>query len=170
MAHHSHLKLTLIRLKMTRYLFSVTTSGNTSSGYTAREGFTQHTNSVAALYAPHEGFKDAMLTAGLVSDVVIIPDGKIHRFKAKGDKNQDTWYVFNGDGGAFGNWRTALRETWFRNDLNDIRKREIRHDILAAQKASREKLALQHRQTALAVRRRWDAATPATEHPYLTAK
>ncbi len=75
-----------------------------------------------------------------------------------------------GDGGAFGNWRTTLRETWFRGDLNDDRKREIRKDVIAAQKAAREKTAQQHLKTAATARRRWDRAKPATEHPYLTAK
>jgi putative DNA primase/helicase len=142
----------------------------TSSGFIARDGFPQHTQSVAALYAPHDGFLNAMNCAGLVSDVLVIPDGRIHRFKADGDKNQDSWYVFYGDGGAFGNWRTTLRETWFRGDLNDDRKREIRKDVVATQKTAREKTARQHLQTAANARRRWDAAKPGTEHPYLTAK
>jgi putative DNA primase/helicase len=148
----------------------VTTSVNTRKGLIAREGYTQYTQSVATLYAPHDGFKVAMLNANLVSDVVVTPDGQIHRFKAEGDKNKDSWYVFYGDGGAFGNWRTTLRETWFRGDLHESRKRKIRKDIIAAQKASRERYARQHRQIAATARRRWDAATPATSHPYLTAK
>jgi putative DNA primase/helicase len=148
----------------------VTTSVNTRIGYISTEGYGQYTQSVAALYAPHDGFKAAMLNASLVSDVDIIPDGEIHRFKADGDKNQDSWYVFYGDGGAFGNWRTTLRETWFRGDLNDDRKREIRKDVVATQKTAREKTARQHLQTAANARRRWDAAKPGTEHPYLTAK
>ena len=143
---------------------------NTSSGFKAREGFTQYNQTETALYAPNEGLRAAMLDAGLVSDVVIIPDGQIHRFKSDGDKKQDSWYVFYGDGGAFGNWRTSLRETWFRGDLNDDRKREIRKDVVATQKAAREKTAQQHLRTAATARRRWDAAKPATEHPYLTAK
>jgi putative DNA primase/helicase len=148
----------------------VTTSVNTRIGYISTEGYGPYTQSVAALYAPHDGFKVAMLNASLVSDVDIIPDGEIHRFKADGDKNQDSWYVFFGDGGAFGNWRTTLRETWFRGDLNDDRKREIRKDVIATQKAAREKTASQHRKTAVSARRRWDAAKPAIEHPYLAAK
>jgi putative DNA primase/helicase len=148
----------------------VTTSVNTRIGYISTEGYGPYTQSVAALYAPHDGFKAAMLNANLISDVDIIPDGEIHRFKADGDKNQDSWYVFYGDGGAFGNWRTTLRETWFRGDLNDERKREIRKDVIAAQKAAREKTAQQHLKTAATARRRWDAAKPATEHLYLTAK
>jgi len=110
-----------------------------SSGFIARENFIQHNQTVAALYAPHDGFKDAMLSAGLVSDVAVIPDGEIHRFKADGDKRPDSWFVFYGDGGAFGNWRTSLRETWFRGDLDAIRKQEIRKDIAAAQKAAARK-------------------------------
>jgi len=141
-----------------------------SSGFVAREGFTPYTQNVALLYAPCDGFKNAILSAGLVADVVIYPDGQIHRFKAEGDKNKDSWYVFYGDGGAFGNWRTALRETWFRGDLEDGRRREISKEILAAHKAAREKTVLQHLQVAQVARRRWNAATPASTHPYLTAK
>jgi putative DNA primase/helicase len=141
-----------------------------SGGYVARDGYSSYIQSVASLYAPHDGFKDAMLNAGLISDVVIIPDGKIHRFKAKGDKNQDSWYVFNGSGGAYGNWSRALSERWFRGDLDDGRKREIRKDIIAAQKVARERTARQHRQVAHTARRRWDAAIPTTTHPYLAAK
>jgi len=148
----------------------VTTSVNTRCGFIAREGFTQFNQIVAQLYAPHEGFKDAMLNAGLVSDLVVVPDGQIHRFKADGDRNSDSWYVFYGDGGAFGNWRTTLRETWFRGDLNDRRKHEIRNDIVTAQKAAREKTARQHLQVARTARRRWNAATPANTHPYLIVK
>jgi len=141
-----------------------------SSGFIARENFIQHNQTVAALYAPHDGFKDAMLSAGLVSDVAVIPDGEIHRFKADGDKRPDSWFVFYGDGGAFGNWRTSLRETWFRGDLDAIRKQEIRKDIAAAQKAAREKTARQQRQVARSARRKWDSAEIATAHPYLAAK
>ena len=111
-----------------------------------------------------------MLSAGRVTDVVVISDGQIHRFKVEGDRNKDSWYVFYGDGGAFGNWRTSLRETWFRGDLREDRKHDIRRDITAAQKVSRKKTASQHRQIAATARRRWDVAKPATEHPYLAAK
>ena len=131
----------------------MTTSDKRLNGYISTEGYGSYTQSVAALYAPHDGFREAMLSAGLVTDAVVIPDGQIHRFKAEGDRNQDSWYVFFGDGGAFGNWRTGLRERWFRGDLNDNRKCEIRKNIIAAQKASREKTASQHRQIATTARR-----------------
>ncbi len=133
-------------------------------------GFTRYNQAVAALYTPQDSFRAAMLKAGLVSDVVINPDGEIHRFKADGDKNRDSWYVFFGDGGVFGNWRTTLRKTWFRGDLEDGRKREIRKDIIAAQRTARERIVRQQRCVALSARRRWDAAKLATEHPYLVAK
>jgi putative DNA primase/helicase len=148
----------------------MTVSYKTLSGYVSKEGYGSYTQGMATLCAPHDGFRNAMLDARLISDVIIIPDGAIHRFKAEGDKNQDSWYVFYGDGGAFGNWRTTLRETWFRGDLDDSRKCKIRKDIIAAQKAAREATEQQHRRIALTARRRWDAATPARDHPYLTAK
>lgn len=145
-------------------------ASNGSSGFVAKEGFTPHTRNVANLYAPNDGFRDAMFSAGLISDVCVLPDGQIHRFKAEGDKNKDSWYVFYGDGGAFGNWRTGLRETWFRGDLVDVRRREISREILAAQKAGREKTRRQHLHVAQAARHRWDGAAPASTHPYLAAK
>jgi putative DNA primase/helicase len=145
-------RLTQSRSKTTTCLFKVAIL-STSSGFIARERF-----------------KNAMLNAGLVSNVVVVADRQIHRFKAEGDKNKDSWYVFYGDGGAFGNWRTGLHETWFRGDMDENRMREIRKDIVASQKTQRKKIAQQHRQVARTARRRWDAAAPAIEHSYLAAK
>jgi putative DNA primase/helicase len=148
----------------------VTTSVNTRSRLIAREGYTHYNQSVAQLYAPHDGFRDAMCRAGLESDVFIIPDGQIHRFKSEGDKRPNGWYVFFGDGGAFGNWRTGLRETWFRDDTQQLDRRKIMAKVKAAQMAQREKLDRKHRQTARIATVRWQAAALVIEHPYLKAK
>jgi putative DNA primase/helicase len=45
----------------------------------------------------------------------IIPDGKLHRFKANGDNERNSWYVlYNGSiaAGAFGCWKRGIKETW----------------------------------------------------------
>ena len=55
----------------------VTPSEKRLSGYVSTEGYGPYTQSVAVLYSPHDGFKDAMLNVGLISDVVVIPDGQI---------------------------------------------------------------------------------------------
>ena len=142
----------------------------TSSSLIVSDDFTQNNQSVTAQYAPHDGLVDAMFSAGLVSDVHIIPDGQIHRFKADGDKRPNAWYVSYGDGGAFGNWRTGLRETWFRGDLSDRRKRVIGKEIVIAQKAARKKLERKYQRARQIAVRRWNAASLATKHPYLDAK
>ena len=141
----------------------------TSKGLIARDNF-QCNQSVESLQAPHGGFRDAMFSAGLLSDVQVIPDGKIHRFKADGDKRPNAWYVSYGDGGAFGNWRTGVRETWFRGDLSNHRRRVIRKEIVATQRAARKELDRKHQRAREIAVRRWNAASPATIHPYLDAK
>jgi putative DNA primase/helicase len=158
------------RLKTTIFLFEMTTSVNRRIGFQSTEGYSAYNQSVAALYAPHDGFKDAMLNAGLISDVVAIPDGQIHRFRSDGDKNRDSWYVFFGDGGAFGNWHTGLKETWFMGCASQSDRRKIQMQIKAAQKARRNDLEHQYRRSARIAARRWQKATFATEHPYLKAK
>ena len=52
----------------------------------------------------NKDLRAAMLEYGF--DVHPISDGKIHRFKGPEDKKPNGWYVFHGDHGAFGNWRT----------------------------------------------------------------
>ena len=45
----------------------------------------------------------------------IIADGKLHRFKADGDGEKNSWYVLHSDppvAGAFGCWKRAMKETW----------------------------------------------------------
>ena len=37
---------------------------------------------VTQFHSPFDGFLDAMFQAGLISEVRIVPDGEIHRFKA----------------------------------------------------------------------------------------
>ena len=131
---------------------------------------TSYTRNVVRLYSPHDGFINAMFRAGLVSDVRITPDGQIHRFRAAGDKRLNSWYVFFGNGGAFGNWRTGLHETWFRGDLNQHDHHMARVQIKAAQKAARKELAHQYKHVSLRAFKRWQAAIPATDHDYLRKK
>ena len=139
-------------------------------GLIAKDDFAQHNHHVARLCAPHDGFREAMYRARLVMDDPIVADGEIHRFKPEGEKRPNGWYVFFGDGGAFGNWRTGLKENWYRGDICQSNKRKIQAQVKAAQKALRDKWERKHRQSARIAARRWQAAMPATEHPYLAAK
>lgn len=127
-------------------------------------------NNVVQFFASNVSFRDAMLNDGLQSDVKIIADGEIHRFKAKGDKANDSWYVNYGDGGAYGNWRRGDKYTWFRQDVGDRRKSKIHKDVLTAQKSQRSERERIHLQVADSARLRWDAAIPVSSHPYLITK
>ncbi len=58
-------------------------------------------------------FVDAIASAGLGAPDVIA-DGELHRFSTPYDKHWDKsgWYVFHGEVGVFGDWRTGIKETW----------------------------------------------------------
>jgi putative DNA primase/helicase len=148
----------------------VTTSPSSPHGLIAKDDFAQYNQSVARLYAPHDGFREAMYHAGLVTDVPIVPDGEIHRFTPEGDRRPNGWYVFFGDGGAFGNWRTGLRETWFRHDVSRSDRWKIKAQVKAAQQAMREQRDRKHQRARRIAARRWNAASPVTAHRYLKAK
>jgi len=148
----------------------VTTSIKTRSGLIARDGYAQYNQGVARLYAPLYGFKDAMSCAGMMTDVPIVADGEIHRFQSEGDKRTNGWYVFFGDGGAFGNWRTGLKENWYGGDTCQADRHKIQAQVKAAQKALQDKRKRKQHQSARIAARRWQAAIPTTEHPYLVAK
>jgi putative DNA primase/helicase len=42
-----------------------------------------------------EQFRGALRTAGLEYDGTIVADGKLHRFKAVGDRAENSWYVLH---------------------------------------------------------------------------
>ena len=62
-----------------------------------------------------ESFRKAMANSGLRYDGPIEADGKIHRFKPRGDKGRPGWYVlFPGPpmAGRFGSWKSGVDQTW----------------------------------------------------------
>ena len=71
--------------------------------------------------------RSAMLEHGY--DVYPIADGAIHRFKGPDDKKPNAWYVFHGDHGAFGNWKTNLTVPWSDRSKSDIDPNEYRKVI-----------------------------------------
>ena len=103
-------------------------------------------------------------------DVYPEPDGQIHRFKGPDDKRQNGWYVFHGDHGAFGNWKTNLTVSWSDRNQNDISPKEYRK-LIERERAERlRNESLRHAEAAAAARSIWAESVPATEHPYLTRK
>ena len=103
-------------------------------------------------------------------DVYPISDGEIHRFKGPEDKKPNGWYVFHGDHGAFGNWKSNLTVPW-----SDCTKRNIEpaeyQKLIERERADRaRKDSLKHSEAAIRARSIWTNATPAIDHPYLTRK
>lgn len=115
--------------------------------------------------------RDLMLHHGF--DVHPIPDGDIHRFKGPEDKNRNGWYVFHGDHGAFGNWRTMGDNhiPWSsRGGLSAIELQELRAKISAAKrKRKREEKASQEKAAEQAATL-WKKATECIGHTYLRKK
>jgi putative DNA primase/helicase len=106
-------------------------------------------------------------------DVHPIPDGKIHRFRGPEDKNLNGWYVFHGDYGAFGNWRTMgdTHIPWSdRGELAATELSELRKKISAAKRKRQREGKARHDKTAVQAATLWKKATPCIGHTYLMKK
>ena len=126
---------------------------------------------------PEIDFLFAMNTAGLGFQGPIIADGALHRFKAYGDRNPNSFYSLHLDGiaaGSFGCWKRGIKETWCAVGSEELNE---------ADRAERDRKWKQQQAERDAERRRYqaeaatkaqailDAARPATdEHPYLVKK
>ena len=126
---------------------------------------------------PIESFRAAMLAAGLTPPDDVVADGKLRRFSSNGKARDDSgWYVLHLDGipaGSFGDWREGFSQSWCSKSTDTMTpaEREAHRQRVEAMRKARE--ADQHQrqqQAAQTAATRWQAATPATEHPYLTAK
>ena len=122
-------------------------------------------------------FRQAIEAAGLPSPDAIIDDGVIHRFSASGKPRDDSgWYCLHSDGlaaGVFGDWREGFRQNWCSKSDDTITQAERqanRERIQAMQRQREADLVLRQTQAAHDAAKRWAAATPCTQHPYLTRK
>lgn len=126
---------------------------------------------------PTEHFRLAITATGLEAPDKIHADGKIHRFSTRGRRGDDSgWYLLHLDGipaGSFGCWREGLTQTWCgkSDDAMTQAEREAHRQRVKAMKAQREAEHAQRQQEARqTAAKRWQAATPATAHPYLERK
>lgn len=106
----------------------------------------------------------------------ITPDGEIHRFATPNDKHgqKSGWYVVHYDppAGAFGNWKTGLKETW-RPGAEKLTAKERRGFIDMMSRAKRKRAAEEcqrHEKVAAKAQEMLSCAAPAMWHPYLKAK
>ena len=124
-----------------------------------------------------EQFSQAMEAAGICPPNAIHADGQLHRFSASGKRgDRSGWYVLHLDGipaGVFGCWRNGLVQTWCAkadSAMTSAERAAMRQRVRDAQ-AQRDASLLQQQKAAQGTAaERWQAATVATEHPYLTAK
>lgn len=126
---------------------------------------------------PTEHFRSAIQAAGLTPPDEIQGNGALHRFSTNGKAKDDSgWYVLHGDGipaGAFGCWREGFTQQWCGKSTDTMTQaeREAHRQRVEAMRQQREAdTAQRQQQAATKAAARWQAARPATTHPYLTAK
>jgi len=122
-------------------------------------------------------FKTAIAGAGLTPPAVIEP-GKEHRFPGAGksSKNQAAWCFMFDDmrGGVFGDFSSGMDQVnWQASDTKPYTEaeRQANRVRIKTMQVQREAEQVQRQQqTALDAAQRWTAATPCTQHDYLTRK
>jgi len=116
-----------------------------------------------------------MSAAGIEFTGQIYADGKLHRIKADGDHQRNSWYLLHGGppaAGAFGCWKRSLKETWrdrngdlSQSDWHRVRQQWDQADAkLKAETAARQNKANKIADWILS------RANPVTTHAYLNAK
>ena len=125
-------------------------------------------------------FIQAIKEAGLEPPDKIVVDGQFNRFSSEGrPSDKPGWYVLNdlpncAVAGAFGCWRTGVKQSWSSVKMSTLSKekqRQVKKAIKdAIQKAERERKVLQEKASKEA-ESLWEKAKPADQaHPYLSKK
>jgi putative DNA primase/helicase len=127
-------------------------------------------------------FRDALAAAGLTpaKELNLQCDGKIHRYRAAGDKpgSYNAWYVLHSYpllAGAFGSWKTGESHTWCEkragNPPTAAERAELQRQMKAAQAARTAELGNVQASARERAATLWATAHPATNaHPYLKRK
>jgi putative DNA primase/helicase len=122
-----------------------------------------------------QAFVQAIAEAGLEPPGHIVADGRLHRFSTNGNAADAAgWYVFHGEAGAFGDWRSGVNQKWSARgkrrmswldaelirQQQDRRRTEQFRDTRVNQQQAAKRAAIA-----------WQLATPAPEnHAYLVRK
>lgn len=121
-------------------------------------------------------FRDAIRSAGLEPPSIIEP-GKLYRFGTSGKRGDDAGWckLFDdGRGGAFGDFRSGLSETWQARRDKPFTGAELEAFKQRCERERHEREAEEARRRAEAASKSaaiWKAAQPATgDHPYLIRK
>jgi len=116
---------------------------------------------------------ESEISSALGVDIRVNSAGEIQRFSTNG-KRGDTagWLVFFGDGGAFGDWRTGLQQTWSkkREGMNPAELRALKRKVHQAQQAAKQERTRKQGAARREAARVWSKAVAPTQHPYLDRK
>jgi P4 family phage/plasmid primase-like protien len=123
-------------------------------------------------------FRQAIEQAGLHPPDDIIADRTLHRFASNGDPEDSAgWYILFADGlpaGAFGDWRSGLRQTWSSKSdatLTPAERDEQRQRFAEVRRQREREEQRRHRKAAACAQRLWNQAAPApADQPYLRRK
>lgn len=125
---------------------------------------------------PQECFRAAMAKAGLEFQGPIQADGLIHRFKAAGDTNKNSWYLLHAGppaAGGFGCWKRGVNETWCERrekKFSQVEWNKIRDRWQEADRQRKESERRRHEAASRLARNIVNQATECKDHPYLTSK
>jgi putative DNA primase/helicase len=118
-----------------------------------------------------------MHAAGLDYAGPIVADAKLHRYKASGDKEPNSYYVLHGDfpsAGAFGCWKRGIKETWCQRNgerqLSQAQWTQVREKLKAAKEECEWLEAKRHADASTKAELLLAESAPVTAHPYLEAK
>lgn len=124
-----------------------------------------------------ESPESALDAAGIPCLADVAVDGKLHRYRTRGDHDQNCWYVFHqGESiicGVFGCWKRQITQKWSSIQFNQMTPeqrqaaRQTWQDAAAKQKADQERAQAEARQ---ACNKLFANAPPIESHPYLDTK
>lgn len=120
-------------------------------------------------------FRAAMRAAGLDHAGDVVADGKLHRFKAAGDHQRNSWYVLRTgppSAGAFGCWKRGFKETWCdrSRNLSQAELDKVRHHWQEAERERERAETDRHAQARKAAAWIFTRSQRAQFHPYLERK
>ena len=123
-----------------------------------------------------DSFCAALRAAGLDYDGPLVADGKLHRFKAAGDKARNSWFIlFPGTptAGAFGCWKRGFTEKWCerKGQLSLAERADVQRRWQEAERERTRTEKERHAQARKTAAWILDHSAPASaSHPYLAAK
>lgn len=122
-----------------------------------------------------ESFRDALRVAGLDYGGDLIPDGKLHRFKAADDREKNSWYVLHAGvpvAGAFGCLKRGIKETWCERNgqLLQVEWNEVHRRWHQAERERERTEKGRHEKARKVAAWILDRAKLVTAHAYLKAK